>query len=275
MMKRLFRFLSMAMMLALVTACVHTTTTSQMSASPVMDGIAKRGVLVVGTAATMPPLNMTTKNGEIIGLEPDMAKMMADEMGVKIEFKAMPFAELIPALKAGKVDMVISNMTMTGKRNMDVAFVGPYFVSGKSFLTKSAWLATAKDIQMVNSPKTRLAALNGSTSQIFVKEQLPSATLITGKDYGEMVQMVLDGKADAMVADFPICVFSVFRYPGQDLVSLMPPLNYEPIGVAVHKGDPLLVNWVENFLNYLEGSGEMKRLADRWVKDGAWVKRLP
>ncbi|MFO7598377.1 MAG: transporter substrate-binding domain-containing protein, partial [Candidatus Desulfacyla sp.] len=84
-----------------------------------------------------------------------------------------------------------------------------------------------------------------------------------------------DGKADAMVADFPICVFSVFRYPGQDLVSLMPPLNYEPIGGAVHKGDPLLVNWVENFLNYLEGSGEMKRMADRWVNDGAWVKRLP
>jgi polar amino acid transport system substrate-binding protein len=240
-----------------------------------MDGIAQRGALVVGTAASMPPLNMTTKDGKIIGLEPDMAKMMADEMGVKIEFKAMPFAELIPALKAGKVDMVISNMTMTGKRNMDVAFVGPYFVSGKSFLTTAAWLATAQDIQQVNSPKTRLVALNGSTSEIFVKDELPSATLLTGKDYGEMVQMVLDGKANAMVADYPICVFSVFRHPDQDLVALMPPLNYEPIGVAVRKGDPLLVNWVENFLNYLEGSGEMKRMADRWVNDGAWVKRLP
>jgi polar amino acid transport system substrate-binding protein len=274
-MKRTLRFLTMAMMLSLVTACVHTTTTSQMSASPVMDAIAQRGALVVGTAASMPPLNMTTKDGKVIGLEPDMAKMMADEMGVKIEFKTMPFAELIPALKAGKVDMIISNMTITGKRNMDVAFVGPYFVSGKSFLTKTAWLATAKDMQVVNSPKTRLAALNGSTSQLFVKEQLPSATLVTGKDYGEMVQMVLDGKADALVADYPICIFSVFRYPDQDLVSLMPPLNYEPIGVALPNGDPLLVNWVENFINNLEGSGEMKRLADRWVNDGAWVKRLP
>ena len=273
-MKRIFGFLSLAMVLALVAACVHTP--AQMSAvSPVMDGIAQRGVLVVGTAASMPPLNMTAKNGEVIGLEPDMARIMADAMGVKVEFKAMPFAELLPALTAGKVDMVISNMTITGKRNMDVAFVGPYFVSGKSFLTKAAWLATAKDIQQVNSPKTRLTALNGSTSEIFVRNQLPSATLVTGKDYGEMVRMVLDGKADAMVADYPICVFSVFRYPGQDLVSLMPPLNYEPIGVAVPKGDPLMVNWVENFLDYLEGSGEMKRLADRWLNDGAWIKRLP
>jgi len=273
-MKRKLGSMCLFLVLLFMTACVHTTTTP-MSASSVMDGIAKRGTLLVGTAASMPPLNMTAKDGEVMGLEPDIAKMMAEAMGVKVAFKAMPFADLIPALKAGKVDMVISNMTITGKRNMDVAFAGPYFVSGKTFLTKTTWLATAKDIQKLNSPTTRLTTLNGSTSQIFVKEQLPSATLLTGKDYGECIQMVLEGKADAMVADYPICVFSVFRYPGKDLVTMMPPLNYEPIGVALPKGDPLLVNWVENFLDYLDGSGEMKRLADRWVNDGSWVSRLP
>jgi polar amino acid transport system substrate-binding protein len=275
-MKKCFEVLSLIMALTLAAACVHTPASTQVgTASPVMDAIAKRGTLVVGTAASMPPLNMTTKDGDIIGLEPDMARIMADAMGVKLQFKAMPFSELLGSLKAGAVDMVISNVTITGKRNMDVAFVGPYFISGKSFLSKAEWVATTTDAQRLNSPNTRLTALDGSTSRLFVKKELPGATLLPAKDYTEAVQMILDGKANAMVADYPICVFSVFRYPDNDLVAVMPPLNYEPIGVAVPKGDPLLINWVENSLNYLERSGEMKRLADRWLSDGSWIKRLP
>ena len=78
-------------------------------------------------------MNMTTKAGKVIGLEPDIANEIAVRMGVKATFKTMPFAELLPALEAGKVDMVLSSMTITGKRNMRVAFVGPYFISAKLF----------------------------------------------------------------------------------------------------------------------------------------------
>jgi len=75
--------------------------TSYVSASPIstLDHIQKKGELVVGTSGDMPPLNMTTKDGEIIGLEPDIAKLIADGMGVKLRFEKMPFSKLLEAYR--------------------------------------------------------------------------------------------------------------------------------------------------------------------------------
>ena len=99
--------------------------------SPVIDRILAKKELVVGTAATMPPLNMTTKDGKIIGYEPDLAAIFADAMGVKLTMKPMRFSDLLPALQAGKVDMILSGMTMTPKRNLTVAFCRALFPLGQ------------------------------------------------------------------------------------------------------------------------------------------------
>lgn len=266
----------LALALALFSACAHMTGTGVGEpAAPVLDRILKKGELVVGTAGTMPPLNMTTKEGEIIGLEPDIARYMAKAMDVKIRFEAMPFSELLPALEAGKVDMVLSSMTITPKRNLKAAFVGPYFVSGKSFLTKLQTIGSAKDPGEINSPDTTLAALKGSTSQIFVEKLIPKAKLVTTPNYDDAVEMVLQDKVDALIADFQFCLFSVLRYPDEGLVSLITPLTYEPIGIAVPANDPLLANWVQNFLNTLEGGGALDQLKDRWFKERSWLTKLP
>jgi polar amino acid transport system substrate-binding protein len=245
------------------------------SSSPVLSRIVERGELVVGTAASMPPLNMTTKGGEIIGFEIDLATAMAGAMGVKPNLVAMPFSDLLPALEAGRVDVILSNMTITGERNRKVAFAGPYFVSGKSFLTKYQKIASATDPSEVNSPATTLAALKGSTSQAFVEELIPKARLVPTKDYDEAVKMLFQDEVDALIADYPICVVSVFRYPEQDLVASVTPLTYEPIGVALPANDPLLVNWVQNFLNAMEGSGALRMLRKRWFEDASWLEKLP
>jgi polar amino acid transport system substrate-binding protein len=250
----------------LLSACVHT---------PVIDRIHQKGELVVGTAASMPPLNMTTKEGEIIGFEVDLARFMAEDMGVNLRLEPMPFPELLPALEAGKVDMILSGMTMTPKRNLKVAFVGPYFISGKSFLTKTQTFLSVKDPGEVNSPATTLAALKDSTSQTFVEQWIPKARLVTTKDYDEAIEMLIQGKVQALVADYPICLVSVFRYPDQELAALTVPLSYEPIGIAVPAGDPLLINWLENFLNAFEATGEMEALKKIWFEDASWLKKLP
>src|SRR5512139_1551832 len=103
--------------------------------SPVLDRILAKKELVVGTAASMPPLNMTTKDGQIVGMEVDLARFFANGMGVKLTLKTMRFNDLLPALGKGQVDMVLSAMTITPQRNLTVAFAGPYFASGKSILT--------------------------------------------------------------------------------------------------------------------------------------------
>ena len=93
--------------------------------APVLDRILAKKELVVGTAADMPPLNMTLKDGTIAGTEVDIATMMANSIEVKLTLKPMRFNDLLPALQAGQVDVILSGMTMSPLRNTQVAFVGP------------------------------------------------------------------------------------------------------------------------------------------------------
>ena len=269
-MKKVKFFVLLILVLALVASCA----TVGGGAGSSMDRISKKGELVVGTAGSMPPLNMTTKTGEVIGYEVDIARAMAEGMGVKLRVETMPFADLMPALEAGKVDMILSGMTIIPVRNMKAAFVGPYYVSGKAFLTKYDKIAAAKDSSEVNNTAIALTALRGSTSQAFVETLIPQAKLTLTANYDEAVQLVIQGKVDALVADYPICIVSVLRYPDQKLIASLTPLTYEPIGIALPPNDPLLVNWVQNHMNALEGSGQLKAFRDRWLKDGSWIKDL-
>jgi polar amino acid transport system substrate-binding protein len=244
------------------------------SASPVLDRIQHRGELIVGTMGNMPPLNMTAKDGEIFGLEPDLARMLAEAMSVRIKFVTKPFNELLPALQTGQVDMVLSGMTITPKRNLKVAFVGPYFISGKAFLTKIKTIAYADEAADANNPNTKIVALKDSTSQAFAEKYLDKTTLYTTGTYDEAVNMVLQDKVQAMIADYPICVVSVFRYPDAGLLSVVTQLTYEPIGIAIPANDPLLMNWTYNTLNNIEGSGRLDELKLKWFAEGDWLDKL-
>jgi len=247
-------------------------TTSSTSTSPVLDRIQKRGELVVGTMGNMPPLNMTAKDGEIFGFEPDLARKLAGAMNVKVKFVTKPFNELLPALQNGEVDMVMSSMTITPERNLKVAFVGPYFISGKAFLTKIKTVAYAKEAEDANNPNTKIVTLKDSTSQAFTEKYLDKTTLFTTGTYDEAVDMVLQDKVQAMIADYPICVVSVFRYPEAGLLSVVTQLTYEPIGIAIPANDPLLMNWTRNTLNSIEGSGMLDELKLKWFTGGGLVE---
>jgi polar amino acid transport system substrate-binding protein len=274
MMKK-WTFVFLALLLFLGGCAQMNSNTVNAAASPVIDRILQRGELAVGMTGNMPPLNMTSKEGELIGYEVDLAKAMAKAMGVRAKLTVMPFAELLPALQAGKIDLILSNMTITPGRNLKVAFVGPYFTSGKAFLTKIKTIANADEAEDIDAKNTKLVALKGSTSQVFVEEAIPDATLVTANDYDEAVKMVLEDKVHAMVADYPICVVSVFRYPNQGLLSVVTTLTYEPIGVGVPAGDPLLVNWVENFMGIAEETGLLQELQENWLLKADWLNRLP
>jgi polar amino acid transport system substrate-binding protein len=262
--------------LAVFMGCAHNNGgAAKVSTAPVLDRILQRGEIVVGTAGSMPPLNMTTKDGKVIGLEPDLAKAIANAMGVKLRLKTMPFSELLPSLENGDLDMIMSGMTITSKRNLKVAFVGPYLMSGKAFLTKIKTIAAADDSTVLNSPDIKLAALKGSTSQLFVETVLFNTTLVPVSNYDEGVDMVIRDEVHALVADYPICVVSVVRYPDKGLMSVNTPLTYEPLGIALPANDPHLLNWMENYLKSLEGSGALNVLKKRWVEDVSWLNRLP
>ena len=262
------------LLLTLVSACAST---SQMkhSSSSVLNRIIEREELIVGTAASMPPFNLKSASGEIIGFEIDLAQYFSNSLGVELRLETMPFVDLLPALEEGRVDMVMSGMTMTAERNARVAFVGPYFISGKSFLTKLQTIASVEDASEVNNADWTFTALEGSTSQVFVEQLLSGANFVPVKEYDDAIEMIRRNEADALVADYPVCALNALLYQDEGFIFLPIPLTYEPIGVALPAGDPLFVNWVENRLTTLEGSGILEELLTYWFGGGSWINELP
>jgi polar amino acid transport system substrate-binding protein len=277
-MKRLQLLCVLTLMAVILSGCAEMNrpapAAAPQSSSPVLDRILSRGELRVGTSGDMPPLNMTTKENKIIGLDADLAGMIADAMGVKLNLQKIEFSQLLAALEAGKIDMIVSNMTMTPDRNLKVAFVGPYFTSGKGLLTKDRVLAQTKSFKDIDNPKFTFVTLKGSTSEAVTRKGAPQAKLVTVASENEGVRMVLDGRADAMLSDLPICVVAAYRNPGSGLVPVVAPITYEPIGIAVPKGDPQLVNWLQNFIHSIEKAGYMKDLGQKWFDKPDWVSQL-
>jgi polar amino acid transport system substrate-binding protein len=259
---------ALVLTLTLLTAVAAT-------AGPVLDRILKRGELVVGTSGDQPPLTVKAKDGKVIGLDADLSMIIAEAMGVKLRLKTMPFPELLPALEAGRIDMVLSGLTITPKRNLKAAYVGPYYISGKGILTKSATLATLQDASEMNEAGMTLVAVRRSTSQVFAEKVLPKANLIATDTLSDGLALLIEDKADALIAEYPYCAFTAFRYKSKGLSAGATRFTFEPLGIALPEGDPLLVNWVENVLRTLKKSGDLQELIDRWFKDAGWLKELP
>jgi polar amino acid transport system substrate-binding protein len=244
-------------------------------AGATLDRIVERGEIRIGMTGNQPPLSMKSKSGTLIGFEVDLANLLGQAMEVEPKLVTKPFPELIPALLAGEIDVIISGMTITPQRNTKVAFVGPYNVTGKSILTKSSTLAAAQETDEINAENITLTALKGSTSERFVQLLLPKAKLTATDDYDAAVKMVLDGQANALVADIEVCQFSMLRYPDAGLATLAAPLTIEPIGIALPPNDPLLMNLIQNYLGTLEGLELLDELRAKWYEDGSWLIQIP
>ena len=146
---------------------------------------------------------------------------------------------------------------MTPQRNKKVAFVGPYYVDGKGILAVAKKYAALREATGLNTPEVTVAALKNSTSQKFVEAAVSKAELVKVKSYDDAVEMLMQDKITALVADYPFCAFSAFRYRDKGLVAGQSRLTFEPLGIAVQP-DTLLLNWLRNFVIMLDGSGQLK-----------------
>ena len=237
----------------------------------VLSSIVKKGELRVGTTGTQPPFSMKSKSGELIGYEIDLAKALAKNLGVQLKLVEMPFSDLMGALKAGKIDAIMSGMTITPERNLNALFAGPYILSGKSILAKSGKIAEFKGNNATSEKKFKITCLKNSTSEQFAKSVMSKHEIIPVDNYNQAVDMILNDKADAMVADKPICVITILKNQGKDLVTTEEALTIEPIGMALPSNDPQFLNLVEKYLASLQLTGTLQLLEKQWFNDGSWM----
>jgi polar amino acid transport system substrate-binding protein len=217
---------------------------------------------------------MTARSGELIGLDVALSRVLARSMGVEARFVRLPFRELLDALEAGRIDMIVSGMTITPARSQRATFVGPYFTSGKSVLTREGPLAQVETPEELDAAELRLAALAGSTSEHFVRDAMPRATLVAVDQLETAVRMVIEGEVDALVADRETCAFAVLRHPDAGLVQPAVTFTVEPMGMAIHPDDPRLANLVRTYLTALEQRGVLDKARAFWFRDPSWVADL-
>lgn len=267
----------LAPVLLLLTACASLTSGSGPRTSPDahLQHILDRGELRVGVTADQPPLNMRDRNGDVVGFEIDIVQALAHAMGLELRLVVQPFADLLPGLERGETDLVISGLTMTPERNARVAFAGPYYISGMSVLSRAKEIVDVEDPVALDVGGRRYAALAGTTSEKFVRDILPKATLLSAPDYEAAVQMVIDGRADALLADSLVCSLATWRHPDAGLRAMATPFTVEPLGIAIPPDAPLLLNLVDNYVDTLEYTGLLASFKAKWLADGSWMKQLP
>jgi ABC-type amino acid transport substrate-binding protein len=276
-MEKIIMFMKKNNVLTFLLVLVFTGLASNIQAAdaPVLKRVLETGQLRVGMTGNQPPMNVKSRTGAFIGLDVDLANMLADSMGVKLTMVPKPFPQLLDALKAGEVDMVMSNMSITSRRTIDVTFIGPYMLSGTSFLTKSTNLAAISSASELNKAEFKIAVLDNSTSQQFVEKNLTKATLVKTQDYDEAVDMVLNNEVDLMVADLTICVLAAMRHPDSRLTTLKTPLKMEPIGIAISSEDAQFANLLSNYLATYRGAGILEMLRKKWLENDAWISSIP
>ena len=237
--------------------------------------ILDRGSLRVGMSGKQAPLNMKNASGELVGLDVDLARALARAMRVELELVERPFAELLDALEAGEVDLVVSSLTITPARNARVAFAGPYMISGSSLLTRRELLPELASVGDLNTPERSWSALANSTGQALIAEAFPLARYVEIEDQEAAVERVVSGEIDGLVADVPFVEWALGRHAGRGLARLGRPFTTEPLGVALPPNSPLFANLVQNYLNTLDATGELMQMKMRWLAGGGGAGTRP
>lgn len=243
--------------------------------SPVVDRIRRTNTIRIGIAGDHPPLNVRTTSGGIIGLDADLARALALILDVEIELKQMPFKELIDAVRSHEIDAAISGITMTPRRNMDVMFAGPYFVSTKSILGKSETLERVTSIADLETRVETVAVRKRGKRQSLAEFVLEKPKLIWVSSTNEGIDKVRNGEVDAMVVDSPIAGFALRRFPKDDLAMVEVANSESPVGIALSVDDPVFLNIVQNYLANLEEIDILPKLREHWLEgDASWIRHV-
>ncbi len=213
-MKR-FKLVGMlALMMLVLTACPQQAPVAvePFVKESALDKALKRGTLKVGMS-TFVPWAMKDKNGQLVGFEIDVARRLASDLGVAVEFVPTKWSGIIPALLTGKFDVIIGGMGIRPERNIKVNFTVPYDYSGMSMVANREVAAGFDSLADFNAAGVTIVARIGTTAADAAAKYMPRAQLKLFDDESQAVQELLNGRAHALVASAPLPAFQAIKYP--------------------------------------------------------------
>jgi len=216
--------------------------------------------LVVGMELSYPPFEMTDAAGKPSGISVEIAEALAKELGTTVRIENIGYDGLIPALKTGKIDCIISSMTATAERARSVDFSDAYLKTGLSLLVGAK--SPVQKIDDLNVAGRTVAVKKGTTGHQYAVAHLPKAKLLVLDKESAAVLEVSQGKAEAFIYD----EMSVFRNHQRNLGTtraILHPFKEESWAIAVRKGNAALLKQINAFLAKYRQQGGFERLGDK------------
>ena len=248
-------------------------TQKELNRESMIEKVIRKGTLKIGMS-TFLPWAMKDKNGELIGFEIDVAKRLAEDMGVKAELVPTQWSGIIPALITGKFDIIVGGMGITPKRNLKVNFSIPYDHTGMSLVAHKELAAGFDSLDDFNNPGVTLVVRMGSTSAAAVKKYMPKAKLHQFDDESQAVQELLNGNAHGFVSSAPLPAFQALKYPEKLFLPLKDNFTKEPIAFAIRKGDFDSYNVLNNWITVVTAEGWIQERKHYWFETDEWRKKI-
>ena len=245
----------------------------QLSTSSVVEEVKKRGVLRIGLS-TFVPWSMRDKKGDLIGFEIDVANKVAADMGVKTEFVPTAWDGIIPALLAGKFDVIISGMSITPERNLTVNFTTPYAHSGQQMTANKKLAGGFKSLDQFNDPNVTITCRRGTSTCVAAQKVFPKVTLRQFDDDAQSLQEVLNGNAYAVITSAPKPRLWTLDHADTLFMPTEDNLTKSDEAFAVRKGDPDAINFFDNWILFNTSNGWLNDRHDYWFKGNAWKDQV-
>jgi polar amino acid transport system substrate-binding protein len=255
------------------TACgggSDTSTVSGPSAAPLASllpqAIRDKGTLTVGSDVAYAPVEYFDTDGKtVVGIDPDLAKALEAQLGIKLNFVNGTFDGLIPALtKSKRIDLIMSAMSDNKKRQKEIDFVD-YFSAGTSILVKKG---NPQNIRTLDDFCGKTIALQRGTTQDDVavaqakKCGANKMTILKFDTDPEALLQVKQGRAVADMNDFPVAAYTTTKQPDFEVVGDQ--IEAGPYGIGVRKTDTALRDALQKAVQAIIDNGEYAKVLEKW-----------
>jgi cyclohexadienyl dehydratase len=230
-----------------------------------LDTIAGSGVLRVGLTEDYRPFSFADASGKVEGIDVDMAMILAQSLGVRLEIVKTSWPTLKSDLEANRFDIAMGGITITLDRQKTGLFSNPVFSSGKTPITHCGDEAKYGTVAAIDQPGVRVIVNPGGTNERFDRAHLETATIVPWSDNATIFDALVEGKADLMITDAVETRVQAKLHPGV-LCPVHPyaPFDHSELAYWMPR-DPIFAAYVNQWLNLLDLSGERQVILARWI----------
>jgi len=230
---------------------------SESQLSKVLDA----GVLRVAVLPDFPPWSVQKPDGSFEGYEIDIAKELADSLGVDLKLVSTDGDSRLPLLQSNRVDVNVSAWTATNERAQAVGFTIPYDAHGAGVL-----FPAGADIESYDDlAGKKVAVARGSTNDTIMTNDFPDTEVVRFESIADVIGAVKAGKVDAAVESSVTVAEEAKKDSKLDAIS-DPPLEPSLVSMGVLPGDQVWINYLNNFIRNLIASGEDNKLHQKWLQ---------